>query len=120
MSKWQKHQPDTDTVEFQRELHQVCRARSRLVVCFYTLPLYIAALVLLLNEGRSVVMFMFVYMAVYAVFAIDMVVKKCPACSKQFYVTAFFLNFITKKCVHCGLSCTGNRRNQQEPGGREF
>ena len=88
----------------QQLLHKIDRARSRLMVCFYTLPIYIVALVMLLNESRNVTFFMFVYMAVYAVFAIDMVVKSCPSCNKQYFVKSFFLNFFTKKCVHCGLS----------------
>ena len=104
----------------EQQLHRIDRSRSRLIVCFYTLPLYAVALVLLLNEGRGVTTFMFVYMAVYAVFAVDMVVRVCPRCGEQFFVKAFFLNFITRRCVHCGLSC--RRRPEQKSGadGRQF
>jgi len=97
--------PETVTRDRNKQqiLRKVGQARSRLMVCFYTLPLYMIALIMLLNQGRNISLFMFVYMAVYAVFAIDMVVKKCPGCDGQFYVKSFFLNFVTRKCVHCGL-----------------
>ncbi|MBT8147452.1 MAG: hypothetical protein KJN90_11410 [Gammaproteobacteria bacterium] len=104
----------------QRLLHRIDRSRSRLMVCFYTLPLYIIALELLLNEGRSVTTFMFVYMAVYAVFAVDMVVRVCPRCGEQFFVNAFFLNFFTRRCVHCGLSCRRPHDQESSTDGRRF
>ncbi len=90
------------------------------MVCFYTLPLYIVALFLLLNEGRGVTAFMFVYMAVYALFAIDMVVKVCPRCGEQFFVKAFLLNFFARKCAHCGLSCHPRHDRKSASGGRNF
>jgi hypothetical protein len=90
------------------------------MVCFYTLPLYIVALFLLLNEGRGVTAFMFVYMAVYALFAVDMVLKVCPRCNRQFFVKSFFLNFITYRCVHCGLSCRPTQKSESATDGRHF
>ena len=103
----------------QQKLHRVNRSRSRMLVCFYTLPLYVIALVLLLNEGRSVTTFMFVYMAVYAVFAVDMVIRECPRCGEQFFVRGFLLNFFARRCVHCGLSCT-DQANGPSADGRHF
>jgi len=104
----------------QQLLHKIDRARSRLMVCFYTLPIYMIALVILLNEGRNVTFFMFVYMAVYAVFAIDMVVKSCPSCNKQYFVKSFFLNFFTKKCVHCGMSSRNAQSDVVSQNERKF
>ena len=103
-----------------KQLQIISQSRSRLMVCFYTLPLYMVALIILLNQGRSVTMFMFIYMAVYAVFAIDMVSKQCPACEKQFFVQTFFLNFITSKCVHCKISYRKNMNSDFEGNGRKF
>ena len=104
----------------QQLLHKVDRARSRLMVCFYTLPIYMIALVMLLNEDRNVTVFMFVYMAVYAGFAIDMVVKSCPGCNKQYFVKTFFLNFFTRKCVHCGLSSSNTQSDVVSKNERKF
>ena len=101
-------------------LKKIDRARSKLMVCFYTLPVYMIALVMLLNQGRDVMLFMFVYMAVYAIFAIDMVVKVCPGCNEQFFVKSFFLNFFTRKCVHCGLSSRDNRSEVETPHEKKF
>lgn len=118
-------QPDEqDTAREQarqeQQLHRIDRSRSRLMVCFYTLPLYVVALFLLLNQGRSVTMLMFVYMAVYAFFAVDMVVRVCPRCGEQFFVKAFLLNFFARKCVHCGLSCRHHHEDNTSSGGRKF
>ena len=90
-------------------LRRLRRARSQLMVCFLTLPLYVASLVLLLNNGRSIVYFMLFYMAVYAVFSINMVVRPCPRCRQQFFVRNFFLNPFTRKCMHCGESLQQHR-----------
>ncbi|MBL4820580.1 MAG: hypothetical protein JKY98_06275 [Gammaproteobacteria bacterium] len=97
--------PDLLDPQKQQALHKINRARSRLMVCFWTLPIYVVALVLLLNEGRSGTVFMLVYMGVYALFAIDMVIRECPGCRNQFFVKGFFLNCFTRTCMHCGLSC---------------
>ena len=104
----------------KKQLQHIFRSRSRLMVCFYTLPLYMVALILLLNQGRGVTFFMFIYMAVYAVFAIDMVSKKCPACGNQFFVATFFLSFFTSKCVHCKISSRQNANAEFDGEGRKF
>ena len=109
-----------EQVKQEQLLHRIDRSRSRLMVCFYTLPLYAIALVSLLNQGRSITIFMFVYMAVYAVFAVDMVIRVCPRCGKQFFVKAFFLNFFTRRCVHCGLSCRPRLDQNSTADGRHF
>ena len=78
------------------------RARMRLLVCFMTLPLYVLAVWMLLSNGRQVETLMWVYMGLYAVFALDMVRRRCPTCGEQFFVKSILLNLITKRCVHCG------------------
>lgn len=83
-------------------LRKISRARIRLIVCFWTLPVYVAAVWLLLNNGHDIDSIMWIYMAVYAGFAIDMSRRLCPICHKQFYVKSIFLNLLTKGCVHCG------------------
>ena len=89
------------TEQQQQSLQRIARSRSKMMVCFYTLPLYIFALLLLLSNGRSINTFMFVYMIVYAIFAINMVIRVCPVCHDQFYVKGFLLNFFSRRCVHC-------------------
>ena len=106
--------------QLKAKLRVIERARSRLMVCFYTLPLYIIVLLMLLNERRSVTSLMFVYMAVYAIFAVGMVIRACPRCGEQFFVKGFLLNFFTRRCVHCGLSCRPPRNGQSSIGGRNF
>lgn len=110
----------TSELRKQQALRKIGRARSRLMVCFYTLPLYAIALIFLLNGRRDITVFMFVYMALYAVFAIDMVVKQCPECSKQFFVKSYFLNFFTRKCVHCGVYCQGSNGSNDGKQGVKF
>ena len=91
-----------DAARIAKSLRRIARARTRLVVCFWTLPVYVVAIWVLLNNGRGIDSMMWIYMAVYAGFAIDMSMKNCPVCHKQFYVKSIFLNLLTKKCVHCG------------------
>ena len=92
------------TVAQEKSLRHISRARSYLLVCFYTLPLYVAGLILLLNNGRSITTLMYVYMLVYAIFAINMAMRHCPRCQQQFFVRHVFLNVVTHKCTHCGQS----------------
>jgi hypothetical protein len=40
---------------------------------------------------------MWIYIAVYAAFAIDMSLLNCPVCHKQFYVKNIFMNLLTKR-----------------------
>ena len=91
-----------DPVKFGRGLRGIVRARTRLAVCFWTLPVYVVAIWMLLKNGRSIDSMMWIYMVVYAGFAIDMSMRNCPNCRKQFYVKSIFLNLLTKQCVHCG------------------
>jgi len=88
----------------QQLLHKIGRARTRLLVCFWTLPVYVVVVWMLLDNGRSVDSIMWVYMAMYALFAVDMSRQRCPNCHNQFFVKTILLNLLTKKCVHCEQS----------------
>ena len=94
---------DQSEIKKVRALRGITRSRSRLIVCFFTLPVYILALWALLNNGRDIIGFMFIYMGLYAIFAISMAAKRCPDCGNQFFVKVFLLNVVTKNCVHCSL-----------------
>ena len=61
-----------DPVKFGKDLCGIVRARTRLAVCFWTLPVYVVAIWMLLKNGRSIDSMMWIYMVVYAGFAIDM------------------------------------------------
>ena len=91
----------SEPLKFGVDLHGIARARARLTVCFCTLPVYVVAIWMLLQNGRSIDSMMWIYMVVYAGFAIDMSMRNCPNCRKQFYVKSIFLNLLTKQCVHC-------------------
>ncbi|GJM13354.1 MAG: hypothetical protein DHS20C12_17570 [Pseudohongiella sp.] len=106
MSKPQQQPKVTDPVKFGNEILAIARSRTRLAVCFWTLPVYVVAIWVLLNNERSVDSMMWIYIAVYAGFAIDMSMRKCPNCGEQFYVRNIFLNLLSKKCVHCGQGST--------------
>lgn len=84
-------------------IKQLHRSRTRLIVCFWTLPVYILIVWVLLSNGQSVDTFMFFYFTLCAGFWIDMVRRRCPICAKQFYVRSILLNLKTKNCVHCGF-----------------
>lgn len=88
----------------RKVLRQISRARTRLMVCLLTLPVYMVAVWFLLENQRSIDSFMFIYMAMWAAFAVDMARRRCPNCGEQFYVKVIFLNLISQRCVHCGLS----------------
>lgn len=92
-----------NTAYRQQSLRKIGRARTRLLVCFWTLPVYVIAVWLLLNNGRSVNSIMWVYMGLYALFAVDMARRVCPQCSEQFFVKTILLNLRTRRCVHCEL-----------------
>jgi hypothetical protein len=93
------------------------RSRTRLLVCFLTLPLYIVAVWVLLSNGREVGTLMWIYVALYSMFAIDMVRRRCPSCGEQFFVKSILLNLLTKRCVHCGEDgySQRNRAFQSKP-----
>jgi hypothetical protein len=103
-----------DPVKFEKDLLAIARARTRLAVCFWTLPVYVVAIWVLLNNGRSIDSMMWIYIAVYAVFAIDMSMRKCPICHGQFYVKNIFLNLLTKQCVHCGQTSSRSKPTPQD------
>lgn len=84
-------------------LRKVLRARARLMVCFWTLPVYVLAIWLLLDNSRDVAALMYVYMALWAAFAVDMARRRCPACGGQFYVRSVLLDLFARRCVHCRL-----------------
>lgn len=86
-------------------LKQIKRARSQLLVCFMTLPLYVMAVAGLVGNGQDISVLMLAYMALYAGFGINLSVKRCPRCHQQFFVKQYFLNPFPSKCAHCGLHC---------------
>lgn len=88
----------------QKTLRKIRRSRTRLIVCFWTLPVYVVAVWMLLNNGQSVETIMWIYMGLYAIFAVDMASRKCPQCNNQFFVKTIFLNLTTHECRHCQLS----------------
>ncbi len=108
-----------DPVKLGKDLRAISRARTRLAVCFWTLPVYVLAIWVLLNNGRSVDSMMWIYMAVYAGFAIDMTMRNCPSCHKQFYVKKIFLNLLTRQCVHCGQTSAPTEFTSKDNGTSE-
>ena len=88
----------------QLTLRKILRARTRLIVCFLTLPVYMISLWILLNNQRGIESFMYIYMALWSGFAVDMALRRCPECHHQFFVKSVLLNLITRRCVHCGYS----------------
>ena len=74
-----------------------------MMVCFCTLPLYMLAIWMLLTNRQGTDAIMFVYMGVWAGFALDMARRRCPLCKKQFYVKDVLMNLRAKLCVHCGF-----------------
>jgi hypothetical protein len=102
----------------RQQLRQIGRARTRLMVCLLTLPVYMVAVWFLLQNQQSVDTFMFMYMALWAAFAVDMARRRCPNCGQQFFVKVIFLNLISKRCVHCSLPLSlppgeGDTRRQE-------
>lgn len=98
------NQKELDSEKKHSSLQAIARSRIRLIVCFWTLPLYIVAVWILLSNSQNINLIMWVYMTIYAVFAIDMSMHRCPNCHQQFYVKNIFLNLLTTKCVHCQQS----------------
>lgn len=91
-----------------RILHQIKRARTRLLVCLMTLPVYMVAVWILLNNQQYSDSFMFFYMAVWSAFGVDMARRRCPNCGQQFFVDFVLLHLRTHRCVHCGLDMDSN------------
>lgn len=93
-----------ETNEHQRlQARELNRARTRLIVCFWTLPVYIVAVWILLNNQQNIETFMFIYMGIWAMFAVDMARRNCPLCHKQFFVKNILLRLRKKTCAHCGF-----------------
>ncbi|MCG8414975.1 MAG: hypothetical protein MI746_12215 [Pseudomonadales bacterium] len=92
------------------------RARTRLIVCFWTLPVYVVAVWVLLNNQRDIDTIMFIYMGMWAGFAVDMVRRPCPSCHRQFFVKSILMNLRTRSCVHCGFD---SERARQPAGNDE-
>jgi hypothetical protein len=88
-----------DSAKLVADFRRIARSRTRLIVYFWTFPVYFVAIWMLLSNGRGIELMMWVYLAVYAGFAIDMTMRRCPICHKQFYVKKF-----TTSCAHCGRS----------------
>lgn len=95
--------------KYRPSLKKIYRARTRLIVCLWTLPVYVLTVWILLTNRQPVDMFMFFYFGLCAGFWIDMARRKCPACEKQFYVKSILLNLLTRKCVHCDLDWGATR-----------
>lgn len=89
--------------DLSKKVETILRSRARLIVCFFTFPLYVGAVWLLLVSGKDVDTLMWVYIGLYVFFGIDMVRRRCPCCKEQFFVKTIVLNFFSKKCVHCGV-----------------
>jgi hypothetical protein len=94
---------NTGNESWAKSLKDIRNAKSRLIVCFLTFPLYILAVSNLARNGNSVTLLMVLYMLLYAGFGINASLKRCPRCLQQFYVKGFFLNIFIRKCAHCGL-----------------
>lgn len=89
--------------DYRPVLRKIYRARTRLLVCLCTLPIYILIIWALLSSRQPIDFFMLFYFILCAGFWLDMAWRKCPACRKQFYVKSILLNLTTNKCVHCSL-----------------
>ena len=107
------------TAHTRKVLRQISRARTRLLVCLLTLPVYVVAVWILLQNQRATESFMFIYMAMWAAFAVDMARRRCPRCGEQFFVKSIFLNLISKRCVHCKLSLA-EEKGSDTPEQRKF
>ncbi len=100
------------SAKIQAQCRALLRARTRLLVCFWTLPVYIAAVWILLNNGRDIEAFMYIYMGIWGGFAIDMVRRPCPECGRQFFVKTILMNLRTHRCVHCGFDAKSARQSE--------
>ncbi len=109
--------PDSDKQLPDNSLRPVRNARSWLIVCFCTFPIYIVAVSVLVQEGRDVTSFMLLYMLLYAGFGIFAATRRCPRCQRPFYVKSMFLNIFRTKCAHCGLALKGARGEDSPPEG---
>jgi hypothetical protein len=93
-----------DYPPFAAGLKVIRQARSHLMVCFLTFPLYVWGVMQLLENRQDITWLMLAYMALYAGFGINASVKRCPRCHGQFFVKKYFLSPFRRSCAHCGLS----------------
>lgn len=100
------------TPEQKLQSRQILRARTRLLVCLLTLPVYIVAIWVLLNNQRDIETIMYIYMGLWAAFAVDMARRLCPQCHKQFFVKVILMSLRSRRCVHCGFDAA---LAQQDP-----
>ena len=84
-----------------KRLQGLKRARNRLFVCFWTFPVYVYAVMKVLESGNETTVIMLVYMLLYAGFGANLAAKRCPNCHGQFFVKSFFLNPFKSECAHC-------------------
>ncbi len=86
------------------KLTEIRIAKQRLIICFWTLPIYVYLVTVIVSRNGDSFWLMMSYISIYAFFGIKAIVKSCPECKKQFFVRGLFLNIFVSKCVHCGLS----------------
>ena len=94
------------------ELRKLMRARTRLLVCLWTLPVYVVAVWILLGNQRDIAALLYITMALWAGFAFDMVRRLCPVCHRQFFVKTILMNLRTRSCVHCGFDGKDRTRGE--------
>lgn len=102
------------TPEEKAQSRQLLRARTRLLVCLWTLPVYIVAIWVLLNNQREIETIMYIYMALWAAFAVDMARRLCPQCHKQFFVKVILMSLRTRRCVHCGFDAVQAQQQNRD------
>jgi len=95
---------EKNTEQFKKTLCGIRRARTRLFVCFWTFPVYVVAVMRILDSGQETTLIMLAYMLLYAAFGISVALKRCPECQQQFFVKTLFLNPFRHQCAHCGLA----------------
>ncbi len=95
-----KHEADAEKKRLR--LRQIRSARNRLFVCFCTFPVYVLAVMRVLEAGNETTLIMVAYMALYAGFGVALANKRCPDCHEQYFVKTFFLNPFRSRCAHCG------------------
>ncbi|MDP6415068.1 MAG: hypothetical protein QGG54_08605 [Gammaproteobacteria bacterium] len=105
---------DSKTNTYLQALRKISRARTRMIVCVLTLPVYIFVVWELLADQRNIGSIMLVYMAIWTVFAIDMASQRCPACGNQFFVKVVMLNLLSHRCRHCDLELDGTEASQED------
>ena len=107
--------PDFAASEEQiRQVRELGRARTRLMVCFWTLPVYVVAIWILLNNQKDIEVLMYIYMGLWAGFAVDMARRNCPVCHQQYFVKNILLSLRKKSCTHCGFPLSQGDINKKK------